>query len=114
MISKRTAAIRGRSGLSMRFRRGLAVPTRRAATTVAAALVGSVCAAARAVSPDIGVIQLRSLDPTLNGANVSAAQVEATGYTGSGGTYDPAFDLDDYQVNPAIAPAVTMTYRGKT
>jgi autotransporter-associated beta strand protein len=80
----------------------------------AVALLSAVCAAAQgAPSLQIGVPQLWHLDPALTGAGVTVGQSEATTYTGSSGAYDPAFDADNYQIDPNTNTGIPITYRGK-
>jgi hypothetical protein len=70
---------------------------------------------------DIGVNQLRAIDPTLTGTGVSVAQVEATNYSNPNdptGTapYDPQYDANNFEIDPAIftaSPMPVITYVGK-
>ncbi len=54
----------------------------------------------------IGITELRAIRPDLTGSGVSVAQIEATAYNNPNdpnGTapYDPQYDADNFEVNPA-------------
>ena len=87
----------------------------------AAALGASSLLVATAQADDlatIGITQLRSVRPDLTGAGVSVGQAEATDYNNPNdpnGTmpYDPQFDFNDFEYNPAASTSVIPTYVGK-
>ncbi|MGN6369463.1 MAG: S8 family serine peptidase [Phycisphaerae bacterium] len=66
----------------------------------------------------IGVAQLRAARPELTGAGVSVGQAEASTYynpNDPNGTapYDPQYDQNNYEYDPAVNSTVTPTYVGK-
>ncbi len=89
---------------------------------MAAAVMGAfglAASAARASDLDtIGITELRSVRPDLTGAGVTVDQAEATTYSNPNdpnGTmpYDPQYDANNFEFNPAVNPNVTPTYVGK-
>lgn len=75
--------------------------------------------AVRAAALDeIGITELRSLDPSLTGAGIGVAQAEATTYSDptNSGTYDPQYDANNFEIDPTptgINTSVPITYIGK-
>jgi hypothetical protein len=90
---------------------------------LAAAGAWALAASIAAATPldDIGVNQLRAVDPTLTGTGVSVAQVEATTYSNPNdptgmAPYDPQYDANNFEIDPAIftaSPMPVITYVGK-